>query len=73
MSIKKISKIQPEKFEFTTENLSEAENEIKKYPKERKASAILALLHLVQKQNNNLAIMQISKTIRQLILIQYLN
>ena len=53
MCIKKISKIQPEKFEFTTENLSEAENEIKKYPKERKASAILALLHLVQKQNNN--------------------
>ena len=53
MSIKKISKTQPEKFEFTPENLSEAEIEIEKYPKDRKASAILALLHLVQKQNNN--------------------
>ena len=30
-----------------------AENEIKKYPKDRKASAILALLYLVQKQNDN--------------------
>ena len=53
MSIKKISKIQPESFEFSKDNLLEAENEIKKYPKDRKASAILALLFLVQKQNDN--------------------
>ena len=53
MSIKKISKIQPESFEFSKENLLETEKEIKKYPKDRKASAILALLYLVQKQNNN--------------------
>ena len=53
MSIKKISKIQPESFEFSKENLTEAEKEIRKYPKDRKASAILALLFLVQKQNDN--------------------
>ena len=53
MSIKKISKIQPESFEFSKDNLLEAEKEIKKYPKDRKASAILALLFLVQKQNDN--------------------
>ena len=53
MSIKKISKKQPESFEFSKENLQEAENEIQKYPKDRKASAILALLFLVQKQNDN--------------------
>ena len=53
MSIKKISKIQPESFEFSKDNLLEAENEIKKYPKDRKASAVLALLYLVQKQNDN--------------------
>jgi len=53
MSIKKISEIQPESFEFSKENLIEAEKEIKKYPKNRKSSAILALLYLVQKQNNN--------------------
>jgi len=53
MSIKKISKIQPELFEFTTENIQKAKSEIKKYPLEKKASAVLALLFLVQKQNNN--------------------
>ena len=53
MSIKKISKIQPESFEFSKDNLLEAEKEIRKYPKDRKASAILALLFLVQKQNDN--------------------
>ena len=53
MTIKKISKEQPESFKFSQENLLEAEKEIKKYPKDRKASAILALLYLVQKQNDN--------------------
>jgi len=53
MSEKKISKIQPESFEFSKDNLREAENEIKKYPEDRKASAVLALLYLVQKQNDN--------------------
>ncbi len=53
MSVKKISSTQPESFEFSKDNLLKAENEIKKYPKDRKASAILALLFLVQKQNDN--------------------
>ncbi len=53
MSIKKISETQPESFEFLQVNLQEAENIIKKYPKNRKASAVLALLYLVQKQHDN--------------------
>ena len=53
MSIKAISKIQPELFEFNKENFQEAEKQIKKYPKGRKASAALPLLHLVQKQHDN--------------------
>ena len=53
MSIKKISKAQPELFVFTPENLKKAEKEINKYPEERKASAVLALLYLVQSQNDN--------------------
>jgi len=53
MSIKKISKMQPKNFEFTKENLAKAENEIKKYPKGRKTSAVLALLYLVQNQHEN--------------------
>lgn len=53
MSINKISETQPESFEFSQVNLQEAENIIKKYPKNRKASAVLALLYLVQKQHDN--------------------
>ena len=51
--MKKISKAQPESFEFTKDNLLIADKEIKKYPKNRKASAVIALLFLVQKQNDN--------------------
>ena len=53
MSIKKIFEKQPKSFQFSKENLVLAEKEINKYPKNRKASAVLALLHLVQKQNEN--------------------
>ena len=53
MSSKKISKFQPDSFEFSKDNLAEAEKEIKKYPKDKKSSSVLALLYLVQKQNNN--------------------
>ena len=53
MSIKKISKTQPEFFKFTDENLKKANLEIKKYPNKRKASAVLALLYLVQNQNDS--------------------
>lgn len=37
-------------FEFTKENLAQAELQLAKYPKERKRSAILALLDLAQRQ-----------------------
>tara|TARA_Y100000590_G_scaffold30508_1_gene33880 strand:+ start:195 stop:803 length:609 start_codon:yes stop_codon:yes gene_type:complete len=53
MSLKKISKIQPELFVFNNDNLKKVENEIKKYPKEKKASAVLSLLYLVQEQHDN--------------------
>ena len=53
MSIKKISKEQPENFEFTSTNLETANKIIKKYPKGKQQSAVMALLYLVQSQNNN--------------------
>ena len=37
MSIKKISKEQPESFQFSRVNLKLAEKEMEKYPKSRKA------------------------------------
>ena len=53
MSSKKISKIQPETFKFNKEYLVLVEKEIKKYPKGKEASAIIAILFLIQKQHNN--------------------
>jgi len=72
MSIKKISKMQPESFKFTEENLQEAKKEIKKYPKDRKASAVLALLYLVQKQNNNWIPLAAIKQVANLLSISYI-
>ena len=72
MTIKKISKIQPESFEFSQENLFEAEKEIKKYPKDRKASAILALLYLVQNQNDNWIPIAAIKYVAKLLGVPYI-
>ncbi len=53
MSIKKISKEQPKNFEFNSTNLETANKIIKRYPKGKQQSAVMALLYLVQSQNNN--------------------
>ena len=72
MSIKKISKTQPESFEFSSDNLRNAEVEIKKYPKDRKASAVMALLYLVQKQNDNWIPLAAIKYVANLLCIPYI-
>jgi NADH-quinone oxidoreductase E subunit len=40
-------------FEFEKENLKKIENILKKYPKDRRKSAVMPLLDLAQRQNNN--------------------
>ena len=72
MSIKKVSKVQPESFEFSKENFLEAQNEIKKYPAGRKASAVIALLYLVQKQNANWIPLAAIKYVAKLLVIPYI-
>ena len=72
MSVKKISEKQPESFEFSKDNLIEAEKEIKKYPKNRKASAVIALLYLVQKQNENWIPLVAMKYIAKFLNIPYI-
>ena len=72
MTIKKISNVQPESFKFSQENLLEAEQEIKKYPKDRKASAILALLYLAQKQNDNWIPIAAIKYVAKLLSVPYM-
>jgi|TARA_B100001079_G_scaffold14288_1_gene11605 NADH-quinone oxidoreductase subunit E len=53
MSLKKISKEQPSDFEFNDKNLKEAKKIIKNYPEGKQQSAVMPLLYLTQKQNNN--------------------
>tara|TARA_Y100000590_G_scaffold386285_1_gene458971 strand:- start:775 stop:1383 length:609 start_codon:yes stop_codon:yes gene_type:complete len=72
VSLKKISKNQPESFEFSKENLLEAQKEINKYPKDKKASAVLALLYLVQKQNDNWIPLVAMKYVAKLLGISYI-
>lgn len=45
--------IEPASFEFTPKNLKEAQAIIAKYPAGRQQSAVMPLLALAQKQNNN--------------------
>ena len=53
MSLKKISKEQPKNFEFNSKNLEIAKKIINNYPEGKQQSAVMALLFLVQRQNNN--------------------
>ena len=53
MSLKKISKDQPKDFQFTENSLKAANDILKNYPKGKQQSAVMALLYIAQKQNNN--------------------
>tara|TARA_B100001741_G_scaffold308391_1_gene304540 strand:- start:547 stop:1155 length:609 start_codon:yes stop_codon:yes gene_type:complete len=53
MSLKKISKDQPDKFKFNEKSLNAAEKIISNYPKGKQQSAVMALLYIAQRQNDN--------------------
>ena len=53
MSLRRPAKNQPENFEFNSFSLDEAKKEIAKYPKGKQQSAVMALLYIAQKQNDN--------------------
>ena len=53
MSLKKISKDQPDKFEFDKQSLEAAKKILSNYPKGKEKSAVMALLYIAQRQNNN--------------------
>lgn len=53
MSGKHVAKDQPASFEFNTTNQKRIEEILKKYPPERKKSAVMPLLDLAQRQHNN--------------------
>ena len=53
MSLKKVHDNQPNEFKFSVENLKKVDNILKKYPIKNKKSAVMPLLYLAQKQNEN--------------------
>ena len=53
MSLKKVAKDQPDSFEFNLKNIEAAKKIISNYPMEKQQSAVMALLYIAQRQNNN--------------------
>ena len=53
MSLKKPAKNQPENFEFNQASLEEANSVVSRYPEGKQQSAVMALLYIAQKQNDN--------------------
>ena len=53
MSLKKVHDDQPKEFKFSTENIKKVEEILKRYPDKNKKSAVMPLLYLAQKQNEN--------------------
>ena len=52
MSVRRIAKTQPDSFAFSEESQAKVDFWLAKYPHERRASAVIPLLWLVQKQEN---------------------
>ena len=72
MSLKKIHDKQPESFEFSNINIKLADDIIKRYPKGRKKSAVMPLLYLAQRQNNNWIPLAAMKHIAKFLEIPYI-
>jgi len=72
MSLRKPAKEQPEKFVFTTNNLAAAKEIVSKYPKGKQQSAVMALLYIVQKQNDNWIPLAAMKYIGKLLDMAYI-
>ena len=53
MSLRRPAKNQPDNFEFNPLSLEAANKIISKYPKGKQESAVMALLYIAQRQNNN--------------------
>ena len=72
MSIKKVSKEQPDHFKFTDENFKAAEKAILNYPKGKQKSAVMALLYIAQRQNDNWIPLAAMKYIAKILEMPYI-
>ena len=53
MSLKRPAKDQPDNFEFNSASLKAAKEIISNYPDGKQQSAVMALLYIAQRQNDN--------------------
>ena len=72
MSLKKISKTQPDKFEFNENNLKISKEIISNYPEGKQQSAVMSLLYLAQNQNQNWIPLAAMKYIAKLLNMPYI-
>ena len=72
MSLRRPSKEQPENFEFTTTSLEVVKTILAKYPKDKQQSAVMTLLYLAQKQNNNWIPLVAMKCIAKILEMPYI-
>ena len=72
MSLKKIHDQQPVSFEFLKVNLELADSILKKYPEGRKKSAVMPLLYLAQRHNENWIPLAAMKYISKYLEIPYI-
>ena len=72
MSLKKISKDQPDSFEFNNKSLEAAKKIISNYPNGKQQSAVMALLYIAQRQNDNWIPLSAMKYIAKMLEMPYI-
>ena len=73
MSLKKVHDNQPKDFKFNGENLKKVEEILNKYPVGSRKSAVMPLLYLVQRQNQNWIPLAAMKYIAKLLSMPYIS
>ena len=72
MSVKKIHKDQPETFVFNEKSMQAAKKIISNYPDGRQQSAVMAILYIAQRQNDNWIPLQAMKYIAKFLEMPYI-
>ena len=72
MSLKKISKDQPDSFVFNSKSLEAAKKVISNYPNGKQQSAVMALLYIAQRQNDNWIPLSAMKYIAKMLEMPYI-
>ena len=72
MSVKKIHKKQPETFKFNDKSMEAANKIVSNYPDGKQQSAVMALLYIAQRQNDNWIPLQAMKYIAKFLDMPYI-